>query len=158
MAFVKLSRKVRKKVLYPDLYITRTNATLNMAFCEAIGLTEVGGQAGLDLLHDEETGNFALKIYTKNPERGEILATYNASHQCQVYIKTMLRQADISIKEPCHCELKLDTESKLWVFSIPKESTESTKESETVKQEIRKTKNKIKRRDKTRKTKILKKD
>lgn len=158
MAFEKLSRSVRKKVLHPDLYITKTNATLNMAFCNAIGLTEVGTKAGLDMLYDKETGQFAFKIYVKKPERGEILATYNTSHQCQIYVKTMLRQADISIKEPCHCELNHDKESGLWIFSVPKENTESAAESQAVKREVGEIKRKIKRKEKSKKTKILKKD
>lgn len=160
MAFKKLSGTARKKVLHPDIYITKTNATLNMAFCEAIGLTEVGSTLGIDVMYDDEFDpctEFALKVHKPKSEKGDILAKYNASHQSQIYIKTRLKQADRVITTSCHCKLEYNKKTKLWHFTIPETCTTSVKDSVEARREAKKAGKKVKRKGKKRKNKKRKK-
>ncbi len=155
MAFKKLSKATRKKVPYPDLYITKTNATLNMAWCEAVGLTKVGNSLELDFLYDEEEDKFAFGIRKSG---GDLQAKYNASHQCQVYLKTYLRQADKEITEPVHCKLKYNKKTKLWIFELDKSCWKSYREVQEASRAIKKKKKKVKRKKVDKKKKIKKKD
>jgi len=158
MAFKKLSRATRKKLSHPAIYITTSTSTLNMAFCQAVGMKELDDKVGIDLLYDEETDQFGIKVWKNKPEKGDVLAKYNASHQSQIYIKSMFKEVDVLITKPTTCTLEFNKDVNMWLFRIPEESRTSYGEAEEAGRTARTAIKKSKRREKNRRSKVLRKD
>lgn len=151
--FRKLEKKsARQKCDYPAIYVGKSNSTLNMAFCDKLGIKTVGEKFSFDL-HYSENGDFFLIIpYTKdkNRDKGNVAATYQKSHQAQCYIKSMLQNAGYYMTGGVQCKVKKFKQDKIkgWSFKVPKDFKKSKDEIREEARDLAKKKKKTKRKKK----------
>jgi len=118
MAFKKLeSRAGSTRLDVPALTIGKSMTTMNMKFCEAVGMENVGDTRGVSVFYDAEDDVFGIQIF-ENAEDGDKLAKYNKSRQAQIYLKTMLRQAGYWPRRTIQVKVKFNKKHDMYLFSI----------------------------------------
>jgi len=158
MAFEQLhSQSGTQRLTIPALTIGKSMVTMNMAFCEAVGMKIVDDKRGLDLLYDTETNTFAIRIHKKlkkdGTPKGDKIITYNKSHQVQVYLKSMFKQRGYDVDKTIQIVVERDKKLKMWLFQIPEEF----KNTEGKKVKVLKNKAKKKQKNKRKKSELSRK-
>jgi len=155
MAFKKLEARAGSvRLNVPALTIGKSMTTMNMAFCEKVGMENVGDCVGVSVFHDEEKDRFGIKIF-ENPEDGDKLAKYNKSRQAQIYLKTMLRQAGYWPRHTIQIKVKYNKKFDMYLFKIDEEHKGKPEEDKDVK--VLNKKSKKREKNKRRKSEIARK-
>jgi hypothetical protein len=135
---------------YPALNLTKNTSTFNFAFCQALGIKKVGTKLLVQLLFDKTTDRFALKINKVKEEStnvaeepNTIVITYNKSRQCQIYLRSMLRQLGYIITKSFAAPVEYDEKLGLWIFTLPKECKASEFSEVDTEENDKKLKNKL---------------
>jgi hypothetical protein len=129
--------------------------TMNMAFCEKVGMENVGDSVGVSVFYDDDDDIFGIKIFDKDPTAGDKLAKYNKSRQAQIYLKTMLRQAGYYPRKTIQIKVKYNKKHKMYLFKIGEEHKGKPEEDKDVK--ILNKKSKRKEKNKRRKSELSRK-
>ena len=121
MGFKKVEKKGARasKLDVPAIHLGKNTSTFNHKFCTALGLTVVGTKVGVDLMYDAEENKFALRIGTKDVKDFDTIVPFNKSHQCQIYLRGMLKSLGYAIIKTDPQPLEYDEENDIWTFDIP---------------------------------------
>jgi hypothetical protein len=121
MAFEKVHKAQGRasKMDVPAIHLSKTTSTFNLKFCEALELNVVGTKLGVDLLYDKVDNKFAFRIGKDNLDQYDTIIQFNKSHQCQIYLRGMLKSLGFAMTKTVPRALKYDEDSELWIFSIP---------------------------------------
>lgn len=107
------------RLTVPAVHLTKNTSCISYLFCKALGLKKVGTKLGVELLHDEESGKFGLQFNLDNPESCTTVIAYTKSHQCQIYLRSMLRGLGYVITKSHAAPVTFDKTNNLWIFEIP---------------------------------------
>jgi len=121
MGFKKVEKTSARasKMQVPAIHLSKTTSTFNLKFCTAVGLTVTGTKMGVDLMYDKEKSIFAFRVGLKKLSTFDTIVPFNKSHQCQIYLRGMLKQMGYAMLYTDPQPLEYDKEADLWIFSIP---------------------------------------
>lgn len=158
MAFKKLEARAGSvRLNVPAITIGKSMTTMNMAFCEKVGMENIGDCVGVSIFFDEDDDIFGIKVFEKDPTAGDKLAKYNKSRQAQIYLKTMLRQADYYPRKTMQIKVKWHKKHKMYLFKISEEHKGKPEAEEAKQVKVLNKKSKKREKNKRRKSEIARK-